>query len=370
MDIVLSIRMSSQTLTTIKLSDISSKNKVADLKAITAERANLTKDSFELVYYGRILGDEGTLEYYGLKNGCTVHVLKKKDTEVLRPMTTVSDATVLQLVTAFSLCSENASLRSTLHRLSKRPEVIENIISSLPALSADTVAIALLQDPDLMMHFMDPYTIRRIAELHPILIEAAQHLAAAVHKEVHGSSATGAAPSTSTAVPTAYSYSLDNLSDDEEMAGDSSQSSDSAQPPALTTSQSSSAITTEQLEAALSYARANYRSLYARSRNYPLSNSSSSTSGASTNSGVITTEMFSQAMQQAFASTPAAAPLTPSMRPVLPPVLPQAADLQRQLAQMHEIGLQDDAVNVQALQFTNGDVQAAIDLVFSGFSDD
>ena len=29
-------------------------------------------------------------------------------------------------------------------------------------------------------------------------------------------------------------------------------------------------------------------------------------------------------------------------------------DLQRQLAQMHEMGLQDDTLNIQALQFTNG----------------
>lgn len=74
--------------------------------------------------------------------------------------------------------------------------------------------------------------------------------------------------------------------------------------------------------------------------------------------------MFSQAMQQAF-STGSTQPLAPP----LPPVLPQPSELQTQLAQMHEMGLQDDAVNVQALQFTNGDVQAAIELVFSGFSD-
>ena len=40
--------------------------------------------------------------------------------------------------------------------------------------------------------------------------------------------------------------------------------------------------------------------------------------------------------------------------------------LSRQLQQMHELGLTDDAVNLQALQATGGDVHAAIDIVFGG----
>lgn len=171
--------------------------------------------------------------------------------------------------------------------------------------------------------------------------------------------------------PAAYSYSLDNLSDDEEMAGDSSQSSDSTQPSNLSAN-SSNTITTARLAAALSRAG---------SRAFPLSNSPSSTSASSTNSGVITTEMFTQAMQQAFATTPAsiAAPTAPtvptvptaptSLSPMLHPTLPESTDLQRQLAQMHEMGLQDDNTNVQALILTNGNVQAAIELVFNSFSD-
>lgn len=55
----------------------------------------------------------------------------------------------------------------------------------------------------------------RIVELHPALAEAANHIAAAVHEEaVTGNPTTQ--PTTS-----GYSYSLEGLSDDEEM--DSSQ---------------------------------------------------------------------------------------------------------------------------------------------------
>lgn len=197
----------------------------------------------------------------------------------------------------------------------------------------------------------------RIAELHPVLLEAAQNMSSAVNEEAHNAATNTSSTSTAHSLTPAYSYSLDNLSEDEEMAGDSSQSSDSTQP-IVSMNQSNSAITTAQLAAALSRAGA---------PGVSISNSPSSTSRSSINSSLITTEMFSQAMQQAFAT--ASPPVAPSLPPILPPILPQYTDLQRQLAQMHEMGLQDDTINVQALQFTNGDVQAAIELVFSGFSD-
>ncbi|XP_043284767.1 ubiquitin-like protein 7 [Venturia canescens] len=384
-DLLLGVRLDTHTLQTIKLSDVDLRTKVEELRKETATRVQLPKDSFELVFRGCILEDDATMESCGLRNGVTIHVLNKMEPEKPTPAKSITEGSVLQLATAFRSFNENPALRSALHRLSKRPEVIENIISTSPGLNEDSVSIAMLQDPDLMAHFTDPDTVRRIAELHPVLVEAAQLIAAAVHEEARlscsvsgpgGGSGSGGNASTTSAPSTAYSYSLDNLSDDEEMAGDSSQSSDSAQPNLHSAFNSSAAaITTAQLAAALSRAGA---------RGFPLSTSSSSTSGSSgvSNSGLITTEMFTQAIQQAFASAPSAPsnPLTsgastgtpPVAAPPLPllqPAIPQISDLERQLAQMHEIGLQDDTVNVQALQFTNGDVQAAIELVFSGFSD-
>lgn len=357
-ELILGIRIDPQTLTTIKLNDVNFKTKVEDLKCETAGKVNLSKESFELVYCGCILEDELTLESCGLKSGAMVHVLKKRESDASSLPKYISEDNILQLASAFKSFKENPALRSALNRLGKRPEVIDNIISSSPGLHEDTVAIAILQNPDLMAHFTDVDTVRRFAEAHPVLVEAAQNIAAAVHEEAHNNATAGSNNSLSNSQPTAYSYSLDNLSDDEEMAGDSSQSSDSTQPPNLSTNSSNTTITAAQLAAAVSRARA---------RSFPLSNSPSSTSAGSANSGVITTEMFMQAMQQASAATPGLIS-DDTLPPILPPVLPQFTDLQRQLAQMHEMGLQDDTLNIQALQFTNGDVQAAIELVFSGFS--
>lgn len=56
----------------------------------------------------------------------------------------------------------------------------------------------------------------RIVELHPALAEAANNIAAAVHEE-----AIATTPSSQPTTSSGYSYSLEALSDDEEM--DSSQ---------------------------------------------------------------------------------------------------------------------------------------------------
>ncbi|OAD57766.1 Ubiquitin-like protein 7 [Eufriesea mexicana] len=342
-ELILSVRLDPQTVSTIKLSDINFKTKVEELKHEVAGRVNLTKESFELIYCGCVLEDDMTLESYGLKGGAMVHVLRKRESEMLSFPKDISEDRILQLVSAFKSFKKNPGLRSALYRIGKKPEVLNNIISSSPGLHEDTVAIAILQDPDLMSYFTDVETVRRFAEAHPVLVEAAQNIAAAVHAEAHNNVTVGSNSSLANSQPTVYSYSLDNLSGDEEMAGDSSQSSDSTQPSNLSSNPTNSAVTVAQLAAAVSRATA---------ESFPFLNSTSSTSTGSTNSGIITTEMFTQAMQQVHT----------------PPVLPRSSDLQQMLAQMHELGLQNDTLNLRALHLTNHDVQAAIDLVFSGFS--
>ncbi|XP_003399496.1 ubiquitin-like protein 7 [Bombus affinis] len=341
-ELILGVRLDPQTLTTIKLNDINFKTKVEKLKYETAGRVNLSKDLFELIYCGCVLEDDMTLESYGLKNGSMVHVLRRREPELPSFPKCISEDGILQLVSAFKSFKENPGLRSALNRIGKKPEVMDNIISSSPGLHEDTVAIAILQDPDLMSYFTDVDTVRRFAEAHPVLVEAAQNIAAAVHAEAHNNVTVGSNSSLSNSQPAAYSYSLDNLSGDEEMAGDSSQSSDSTQTPNLSSNPTNS-VTVAQLAAAVSRARAG---------SFPLSNPASSTSAGSTNSGIITTEMFTQAMQQVHS----------------PSVLPRSSDLRRMLAQMHELGLQNDTLNLRALHLTNHDVIAAIELVFSGFS--
>lgn len=136
----------------------------------------------ELIYCGVILEDESTLASYGVKPGVTIHVLEKKEPAPETSSRTLSEAEIQQLVVAFRAFTLSTGYRAALQRLS-RPEVLENIIAATPSLADDPVAIAMIKDPELIVHISDPETVRKIAQEHPSLIEAAHCIAAHVHEE-------------------------------------------------------------------------------------------------------------------------------------------------------------------------------------------
>ncbi|GLV31919.1 hypothetical protein CBL_07678 [Carabus blaptoides fortunei] len=345
--VTLGVRLNPSKFQRIKIENVNLDSKVDLLKDEAAKKINVQKQTIELIYCGIILDDDATLSACGIKPGVMVHVLRKKEPETPVPVRSMSAADVQQLVVAFRAFTLSFGYRAALQRLS-RPEVLQNIIATTPGLSEDPVAIAMIQDPELLVHMSDPDTVRRIAELHPSLAEAANHIAAAVHEEA--STTNPNQPGTSSG----YSYSLEALSDDEEMDSSSSDGVREGQP--LSRNQSYSAITSAQLAAALANATNNYQS--------PSASTNSSAS-------VITNEMFTQAMQQAFASvTPQQSTNTTTSTTANSDAGETLEAIRRRLApqlqQMREMGLTNDGINVQALQATSGDVQAAIDLVFSG----
>lgn len=230
---------------------------------------------------------------------------------------------------------------------------METIIAATPGLADDPVAIAMIKDPELIVHLADSDTVRRVADLHPSLIEAANQIAAHVHEEA--STVNQNQPGTSTG----YSYSLDALSDDEDM--DSSESNNRESHP-LTRNTSYSAITAAQLAAAI-----------ANATNMNFTSSGASINPTNSSGNIITNEMLSSAMQHAIANsgTP-----TQNTTPSTPQRLEEGESLeairtrlQPQLRQMREMGLVNDMINIRALQATSGDVQAAIELVFNGVID-
>ncbi|KAK7866613.1 hypothetical protein R5R35_010444 [Gryllus longicercus] len=355
--IVFGIRLSPHSFQRVKIDGVNLDSKVDQLKLQASKTTNLPKNFLELVYCGNVLDDTATLRSCGLRHGVMVHVIKKKEKEPAVPAKTMSETDIQDLVLAFRTFTRHPSYRSALHRLS-RPEVLEYIITATPGLREDPVAISILQDPELLVHMENADTVKRIADLHPSLAEAANHIAAAVHEEASTGNSTNQ-PSSS-----GYSYSLDALSDEEEM--DSSQSSDSQPRPGDNMGESAfSTITAAQLAAALASATASPQ---------PSSSGASGAGSIHGSSGIITSEMFSQAMQQAIAnvgssgsvSTGADANASPGGSGENPDVEALTQRLSRQLQQMREMGLHNNAVNIQALQATGGDVQAAIELVFSG----
>ncbi|CAH1373764.1 unnamed protein product [Tenebrio molitor] len=329
-----------------KVENVDLDSKVETLKNEAVKKLNTPRVAIDLVYCGLVLEDDHSLSSYGVKSGVTIHVVKKNLPQNAPRGRALSETEVQQLVVAFRAFTLSSGYRAALQRLS-RPEVLETIIAATPGLAEDPAAIAIIQDPELIVHMADPDTVRRVAEKHPSLIEAANYIAAHIHEEQANADSSQAGTSTG------YSYSLEALSDDEEMDTSIRESHP------LSRNTSYNAITAAQLAAAI-----------ANATNTTFNTNSAGMPSTPTSSGnVITNEMFSNAIQQALGSSTFGGGAATPNRSEGESLETITRRLQPQLQQMHEIGLRNDSVNIRALQATSGDVEAAIDLVFNGAID-
>ena len=74
----------------------------------------------------------------------------------------------------------------------------------------------------------------------------------------------------------------------------------------------------------------------------------------------ITTNMFQQAMQQALLASHAGQAGQETQESA-------DSDLASKVERMREMGIVDEGLALQALQIMGGDLQAAVDLIFSGW---
>ncbi|KAH6925492.1 hypothetical protein HPB50_006105 [Hyalomma asiaticum] len=291
-----------------KLSCLKLEDKVSALHTKVAELFGKDASDLELVFLGKILKQDDTLEASGIKFGMTVFAYPHHE-------------------------------------------------------------LGILQDPELMTLLANPNFLRKMAESHPALVEAAVQIAVSFHEE-------GAASGRSTSPPPEVSYSLEALSDDEELEGQLEQP-----PTAGSGLFSPNRITPAQLAAALAAAAANpggsgSSSPPAASGSPLIPPSPRLHAPPSTPRNPITSDMLNSAVQTALGSlapppnASAAAPTSPS--PAGAPaaeVADPAVTYQNQLQQLRDMGIANDATCLQALIATGGDVQAALELLFSDFGD-
>ncbi|CAH1099922.1 unnamed protein product [Psylliodes chrysocephalus] len=342
-NLTLGVWSTSAGLKRIKLSNIDLENKVQVFRIQALQVLTNVRGNIELSYCGLILEDENKLSSYGITDGVTIHVLEKYEPKP--QLKTESKITPTELIHGFRTLGLFPNYRYALQRLT-RPDVVDTILSACPELYDDPAAIGLIQDPELIYFLSNPEHASEMIEKHPVLLTAGSHILAQVREEQ--ASLNPNAPSTSTG----YSYSLDALSDDDEEM-DSSDNTFSQNP--LTRNTSFNAITAAQLAAAI--ANATDTQFNTNSAGIPTASHSSS--------NIITSEMFSNAIQQAINFGGSRGTPTGNA----PPRVEEenfeslSQQWQAQLKQMHEMGLIDDTVNIRALRAVNGDVNAAIELV-------
>jgi len=306
----------------IKVDNVDLKEKVNVLRTRVASLLNIDYKEIELVYCGRTLKDTNDLEEYDVKPGITVHALKRKAQQGVASKTdAMSESEVKQVVSALQAAMTNPAYRSTVDKMLNDKSALENIVAATPGLDKDPVAIAMLQDPELLGMLADPSHVKSVVERHPALGQAAMLLAAAVKEESKTARATGRSRTSSRGT-----YSLDQMSDDEDLMD------------VRPNLGAGSAITTSQLAAALMAAGAPGGS----------SQSGGGGSSSSPSTGGISSDAFSQAMQGSGTDRQETT----------------QENIETQLAQMRDMGITDETVARQALEATGGNMAAALEMMF------
>lgn len=270
------------------------------------------------------------------------------------------------------------------------------IFKKHPELEKDIVALSFLKDPILLSNLQNPDTVRKMAEHHRILIDAAEDICKALK----------------TVKTTPQTDSIATQQNFDQDFSDSSSSSSEGTSPRQPNTSAGRRITSELLRRSLAAAagsQSNENSLAnisQRNINQGISPSTSSSaipssSSAANRRNFISSSMFMDAMNEVLRSRRSetelfAPPLSTSQSEEMresseePNLSRQEslddhqmeddenaraaqdardvemiASFQNQLRQMEDMGLNNKAANIQALMVCNGNLEAAVNLVLA-----
>jgi len=307
---------------------------VSDLRNKASEKLQLANNECDLVYRGQYLRDSRPLSAYRITDGCTVHVMKSVQHPV-PAADALDESCVLQITRAMKQIAKTPGSGSVLDRVVKNPETLRSLVKETPSLASDPVAMAILEDRDLLLlsTVVDKDSLQKILAEHPSLGHAVLHLVSTVNGEMVRSVGETSTRAGGTQANPRVLYGLDQMSDEEneEEEGESSQ---------------------------------------------PGFMSAPFMSTAPISGGQITTDFFRQAMQMVYSmNTPGGSAIQPALGAQAPgagaqgtasaavsPPQPQVTE--GQLQQLRDMGIVDEALARRALEVTGGNIQLALDFIF------
>ncbi|XP_056120862.1 ubiquitin-like protein 7a [Rhinichthys klamathensis goyatoka] len=315
----------------------------------------------ELVYCGRKLKDDLTLESYGIQSGSTVHILRRSWPEpVVHPEPVDKVAAAREFRVLQAALHTSTAYRDSVFKMLNNKESLDQIIVATPGLSSDPVALGVLQDKDLFIQFTDPSMLDTLANSHPALVNAIilvlHSVAGSVPPQQSASSSRNVSSSSYSDMPGGFLF--EGMSDDEEdfqsvnRGGPSTLASGFAGMRPATLGYNGAVgprpITQSELATALALASTPESSAVT-----PTTGNQGPSSGVSPiPAGTpITNDLFNQALQQALQVS--------SMSSL-------HNQWQSQLQQLRDMGIRDEELILRALQATGGDIQAALELIFAG----
>ncbi|XP_025774951.1 ubiquitin-like protein 7 [Puma concolor] len=326
----------------------------------------------DLIYCGRKLKDDQTLDFYGIQPGSTVHVLRKSWPEPdQKPEPVDRVAALREFRVLHTALHSSSSYREAVFKMLSNKESLDQIIVATPGLSSDPIALegkvkhcqwtlGLAALP-LLLRAGQENRANRLVPAHPALVNA---IVLVLHS-VAGSTPLPGADSSSRSMPSSSyrdmpgGFLFEGLSDDEDDFHPTSRSTPSSSTPSsrpASLGYSGAAgprpITQSELATALALASTPESSSHTPTPGTQGHSSGTSPMSSGVQSGTpITNDLFSQALQHALQASG-----QPSLQ----------SQWQPQLQQLRDMGIQDDELSLRALQATGGDIQAALELIFAG----
>lgn len=371
----LGVRLPEKPFKRLKLTnvDLITKN-VADLKKEAEKLLNFPHNELVFIYCGTVLeNDNQTLDGYKVRAETMIQVFPKQHDMEYKSEPATNDQINAAVSSYRAIFKEiaNSSATKTI-----RPEIMKQILEAYPEFHTNLGAYAILRDSILIQSMTDYETAKTIAKQYPILVHSAEFVAKLLRENLASNT-----PNLIQSVQPA-----------EDSMSDSSSSSESDSPMVASNQRSGDIrqISRDQLTQALLLAGSastnSLSNIAQRNQSQTSTSSLQSTSSAPSvaaapsSASLISSSMFTNALSQALSqagtgatpstqSTSAQPNPTPSApnQPNVPGSNENLAErYATELQTMREMGLFEEMVNIQALAISNGDVEAAINLVLSG----
>ncbi|KAK9958291.1 hypothetical protein ABG768_010426 [Culter alburnus] len=313
----------------------------------------------DFVHCGCVLKDDLTLDSYGIKSGSTLHIIKKTWPEPeVKPEPVNRSAAAREFRMLQAGLHSNTAYREAVFKMLANKESLEQIIAASPGLSSDPVALGVLQDKDLFVQFTDPSLLDMLIRSHPALVNAIilvlHSVTSSMSSQSGGSSSRNVSASSYSEMPGGFLF--DGMSDDDEDFQSHGNRARHQRPfgasRPMTLGHSGATgprpITQSELASALALA-----STPEGSAGPPTQSAAEMSSGGpSVASGApVNSSLLSQALQQALQASG---------------VSSLQGRWQTQMQQLRDMGIQDENLALRALTATNGDLQAALEIIFAG----
>ncbi|RDD46355.1 Ubiquitin-like protein 7 [Trichoplax sp. H2] len=351
---------------------INLKDKVENLKIKISRHWDISIDYQNLVYKGQLLTDGNSLESYNIREKSTVYLLPKKQI-VTTEETTVN---VNELISKLRRAMLNPKVLEKISTAFDKPEVIQQVHSAIPGLRENTIAFNILVDKDLMRMLMDPSNLESVIKAHPVLGQAVLYVmkatginvreiplrdGASLRRQVHSNGGNSDDSNDDTyELSNPEQFPIGDVYDTFRPYGSgatigATQTSESA----AGTSQTQ-LVTRQHLEAALASAftsssTQNDSAESLQSQRHE-TRDSPTTSSVDQEPNRITSDLLSQALDNALGSD----------RRNNTILQERSQERQKQIQILREMGIQDDALSLRALELTNGDINRAVNLILNG----